>query len=331
MTPRPRALAPLAALALLAAAPAAGAEDRAVVALLPATGSNVPAGELAAATDILRAYLEDTGRFLVVRAPARGAAEPTALEAGAAAREARAALAVTLQVSRLAATGLARLGAYGPDGALLHQDELGVLGADDLDPALRRLAGGLASGRLARDLAEIDTVTAREEAPLRKVRAYTAFGLELGGLVPVGFPSSGRETGSSAVVGLQWYYDARDWLADVTLSGFASSLDPYWRPDRGLSLGVGVHYPFSRQNVAPYLGARVAWAAMRLAGESGSGLQGRGVAGLLLGRLSDVSVRVELGWFVNAFPLRDPATGKDARVQGATLSVVLVSADARPR
>src|SRR5512133_4281685 len=94
----------LATLTLLAAAPAAvRAAD--VVALLPATGANVHEGHLAAATDVLRSQLERTGRYMVapVRSPAAAGEEPTAAQAGEAARTAGAALAVTLRVSRLGA------------------------------------------------------------------------------------------------------------------------------------------------------------------------------------------------------------------------------------
>src|SRR5512145_225303 len=87
------------------------------VALLPATGSNVDEAHLAASTDVLRAYLERTGRFHVTPVPSPMAAgmEPGALEAGGAARAVSAEIAVTLRISRLGASALVRLGAYRPD------------------------------------------------------------------------------------------------------------------------------------------------------------------------------------------------------------------------
>jgi hypothetical protein len=120
-------------------------------------------------------------------------------------------------------------------------------------------------------------------------------------------------------------------MADVALEGFVSNLDAE-RPDRhrGAALALGVYLPLSKSDTAPYLGAGLAYAATRFDGASGNGLQGRAAAGLLLGRLADVSVRVEVGWFGNTFPLRT-GTGDEVFVQGGTASLTLVSTEAARR
>jgi hypothetical protein len=324
---------PLLLAALLALAPAARAAEQSVVVLLPTTGSNVPEPQLAAAGDILRAHLESTGRFVVLRAGAPSApAELSPVQAGETARRANASLAVAVHVARLAETGIVRVAAYGPDGAVVHTDQLGALGADDLDPALRRIAEGLARGGRARDLAQIDSVTAREEEPLRKMISSQAFGIRLGAVVPARRPDPDGETSGPAGLGLVWQYDARSWMADVALEGFVSNLDTHRTDrDRGGSLGIGVYLPLSKGDAAPYLGAGVAYAATRFDRSSGNGLQARAAAGLLLGRLSDVSARVELGWFANTFPIREVGTGDDVFVHGATVSLTLVSTAAARR
>ncbi|BDG02705.1 NUDIX hydrolase [Anaeromyxobacter oryzae] len=312
---------------LLAAAPAAAATH--TVALLPTTGHNVPEPQLAAAGDVLRAHLEATGRFVVVRVgPAAAPSELRPVEVGAAARDAGAELGVTLDVSRLEATGVARVAAYAQDGTLVHADTLSVLGADDLDPALARLAEGLATGGPARDLATIETVTAHEERPLRKMEATTGFGLTFVALMPVNRADPQRRTGGLGGLGLTWHYDARDFLADVTLAGATANPDPYVRDeDSAITLGMGVYYPFSKKNVSPYLGAGAAWAWSHLGGEQrASGLQGRLLGGLLMGRLSTVAVKLEVGWFVDAFPERERATGRDVRVQGGLATLALLVA-----
>lgn len=305
----------------------AAAADRYPIALLPATGSNVAEGTLAAAGDVLRAHLEATGRFVVVRVERRSTtAEATPAEAAEAARAAGASLAVTLHVSRLADRALARLAAYAPDGALLHSDQLPALGADDLDPVLRRLAEGLARGRPGRELAQIDSVTRAEEAPLAKRTAFHAFGLRIGAIFPVVRPD-GDETGGTGGAGLVWHYDARSWLAEVALEGYLSNTDPD-RPDRirQLDFGVGLFLPLSKGDVAPYVGGGLHYAIARLDGATGGGLQPRAAAGLLLGRLSNVAARVEVGAFWNLF-----STGGDGfeevRARGALLSLTLVASE----
>jgi hypothetical protein len=314
-------------LALLAATPASAA-TRATIVLLPATGSNVADAQLAAAGDVLRAHLESTGMFFVHRAgPPTASAEPTPVEAGAAAREAGAWLAVAVHVARLDGTAVVRVAAYAPDGTLVHADELGALGADDLDPALQRLADALAIGGRAAEVATIETVTAKEEAPLRKMTAWAAGGLRIGGILPLRRPDPTATPGGISGLGLVAYHDARDWLADVSLEFYTSNLDA-WRsdPDRALALALGVYKPFSKGNAAPYLGLGAAYTVGRFNWATGQGVQARAMAGLLLGRLSNVAARFEAGWFLNAFPVRGPA-GQDVYVQGAMMSITLVSAE----
>jgi hypothetical protein len=321
-------LALLAALALFAA-PTARAASRTTVALLPATGSNVSEGQLAAAGDVLRAHLESTGRFTVVRpAGPTAKAELSPADAGAAARASGAAMAIAVHVARLGETAVVRVAAYSPDGAMVHADQLGALGVDDLDPALDRLAAGLARGGRAADLAQIYTVTAKEELPLRKMTAWMAYGLKIGSLVPVHRPDPNARAGSAGGVGLVWHYDTRSWLADVSLEGFTSNLDA-WRPDpdRALALAIGAYKPLSKGNVAPYLGLGLAYAVTRFADVTGHGVQPRASAGLLLGRLSNVVVRVEAGWFLDAFPVKERGTGRDVWVQGGMGSISIVTSE----
>jgi hypothetical protein len=233
-------------------------------------------------------------------------------------------------VSRLADRALARLAAYAPDGALLHTDQLPALGADDLDPVLRRLAEGLARGRPGRTLAQIDSVTRAEEAPLAKMASYQAFGLRLAAMVPMVRPDD-RDVGGPGGLGLVWHYDARSWLAEIALEGYASNLDPDRRDrDRALTFGIGVHLPLSKGDVAPYVGGGLHWAIVRLDGETGSGLQPRAGAGLLLGRLSDVSVRVEVGAFWNLFT-NGGDTFDEVSARGALVSLTLVAAEPHRR
>jgi hypothetical protein len=313
-------------LAVLLAPSAVSAADRSPLALLPATGSNVDAARLAAATDILRAYLESTGRFVVVRArsPRADGEEPGAVDAAIAARDAGTPVAVTLRVSRLQHTALARLAAYRQDGALVHSDELGALGPDDLDPVLRRLAEGLARGGRGRDLAQIDTVTLREAQPLPRRPASGAAGLRLGGLVPMRRADPERRSGVISGIGLAGLWDARSWFAEVAFDAYVSDLDFSSNPERSFVLSTSVYLPFTRGDVAPYAGGGLGFGYSKLGGsEGGSGLSARASAGLLMGRLSDASFRAEWGLFWNFYDEVERGTGEPIRGYGATFSIVV--------
>lgn len=300
-----------------------------VVALLPATGANVAPGELAAATDVLRAQLERTGKYAVVMAdvPA-GEREPTPAEAVGAARALGAPLAATLRVSRLGAVGLARFAVYRDGGGAtpVHVDELPAKGADDLEPALQRIAQGFAAGRPARAMAEIDTVTEREADPrLYKQRAAARyFGLRLGSTFEL--DRAGGGTGALSGLGLAWQYDARTFLVDWGMDlQWSQTLDPAYRGHRDwlFGIGMGLYYPFSRGDAAPYLGGGASYLWENLGGDGGHGITLRGAGGVVLGRLSTVQARLEAGYHVNTFTETD-GSGRSHRGHGPTLSFALV-------
>lgn len=281
---------------LLLAAPAARAADPVV--LLPATGVNVAEQELAAATDLLRAYLEQTGRFAVVlgRMPGGNLPEATPNEAGDEARGARASLAVTLRISRLGSASSARLAAYRPDGDLLHSDALSAADADDLEPVLKRLAQGLARARPAAQLAEIDTVTKREIQPPRRIPASFVFGVRLGASWLVDRPEVGEARWLSGG-GLFWLYDARSFLAELAFDWHGG------KGDHVLEGLLGVYVPFSRGDVAPYAGLGAGYAIAHTNHDTDGGLELRGTGGVLLGRLSTVQVRLEGGYRATLFKM----------------------------
>ncbi|HET9597084.1 MAG TPA: hypothetical protein VFP65_15960 [Anaeromyxobacteraceae bacterium] len=319
-------------LAVMLAAPAlAGATE--VIALLPATGANVEGGELAAATDVLRARLEGTGRYLVVMAPpaAFETREPTVAEAVGAARASGAPVAVTLRISRLGAIGTARLAAYAdtPRPTLVHVDELPLKGVDDLEPALRRLAEGMARGEPARELAQIDSVTAREADPglYQRRTAARLFGVRLSGSFDAD-PGDGRgRTAMLSGLGFTWQYDARSFMADCAVDfQWSQTLDLQYHGDRDwlLMFSVGAYYPIARGDVTPYLGAALAYELGSTGAASGNGgLAVRPAAGVVLGRLSEVQVRFELGYQIDTFVERD-ALGQAHRGHGPVASVAVV-------
>jgi hypothetical protein len=284
------------------------------VALLPPTGLNGHEGFLAASGDVLRGHLERTGKFKVLMVQgATGTQEPTAAQAVQAGRAAGADLAVTLRLTRLGSTSRARLAAYRlSTGELLHVDDLPAATPDDLDPVLQRLAQGLATGKPARDLAEIDTVTQKESDAHLKVAATHVFGLRLGAIFPLNRP---RGSGEAALpgFGVFWLYDTRSFLAEIAIDYYRS------HDDYSFSLGLGGYYPFGRGNLSPYLGGGMRYSWVAFGSEGASGLSLFGAGGVLFGRLSTVQIRAEVGYFVDTFradylfPPNQPATPPERR------------------
>jgi hypothetical protein len=274
---------------VLVAASAARAES---LVMLPPSGTNVSDGLLQAAGDVLRGHLVRLGRRVVVAQGAPGGQEPDLQAAAEQARAASTDAAVVLHVTRLGTTARLRLTVYGAGGDLRWVDELPAATPDDMHPVLERLARGYATRQPSARNADIETVTEMEGQPLRKRKATHTFGVQLGFLVPMGGDGDASAIPGAAIF---WLYDARSFLAEINLAIHDKA------GDGGVALGLGVYYPFQRDDVTPYLGGGLRWASLETTGTGGDGLQVYGAAGLLLGRLSSVQVRGELSYFANTF------------------------------
>ena len=73
---------------------------------------------------------------------------------------------------------------------------------------------------------------------------------------------------------------------------------------------IGGYYPLLREDFTPYIGGVVRWAFMNLGGNGASGLMLQPTVGVLLGRLSSVQLRAEVGYFIDTF-------GEPEKVAGA--------------
>src|SRR5215468_2512044 len=255
--PPMRTLSVLVAVAVVLPAAAAKAQT---VAVLPPSGVNVPAGTLEAVQDILRGHLAATGNFgnvTAVPGPV-GRIEVAPATAVEQARGVGADLAAVVHIARLGSKAQVRLTAYAAaTGATVYVDRMNAASPDDLDRVLARLAKGLASGRAGAETAELDTVTETEAiAPLKRAATHV-FGLSLGAAIPSqGDPVPGMN--------VYWLYDARRFLADVTLG--------FHHADSGgdFTVGIGAYVPFGSADYAPFVGGGARWASTNYAGATGS-------------------------------------------------------------
>jgi hypothetical protein len=283
------------AVCVLLTSTAARAAQR--VAVLPVSGVNIHAGYLEAAHDILRDHLMSTHQFEVVNVPgAPPDHELTPQEAVELGRSSQSQVVLVTHIVHLAGKSRVRVTAFRTgDGSLAHTDSMVTAGGpDDLDPVLRRLAVGFATGKPVAATGEIDSVTQNEADPYLKQMATKVFGLRLGAIVPVNRPNG--ETAPATGVGLFWLYDAREFMGEVWADFFHSS-----QKITTFDLGIGGYYPFTRKNVTPYVGVGTAWSSANLGGGGASGMRVHLAGGVLVGRLWSVQFRAELGYFFNLF------------------------------
>lgn len=281
-------------LALLCVTSGVQAAER--MAILPFSGTNVHPGYLQAAQELLRDHLAISGRYqLTSVAGEPPAVELTTDEVVQAGQTAGSELVVAGHMVRLQSLVRMRVTVYRvATGQQVFSDSMASSGGpDQLDPVLRRLAASIVSGKPAKDNAEIDTVTEAESEAYMKKAATRVFGLKLGLLAPLSRP--GHDASVGPMLGIFWLYDARTFLGEIFLD-FATKENLH-----AFNIGLAGYHPFERGDSTPYVGGGLAWSAVDFGGEGQSGLRAHGAVGMLLGRLSTVQIRGELGYFVNLF------------------------------
>jgi hypothetical protein len=162
-----------------------------------------------------------------------------------------------------------------------------------LRAALGALLPALLLGAAAPSFAaEPDPLPQREEPKVQKVRASSAAGFRLGGLRATG---TGGGDVTATGVGLYWLYDTRVLLIDVAVDG------SWGHRTQQVTAGFGGYLPLTEGNFAPYLGGGLRYAWTSYGYGWGNGIQPYLEAGLILGRLSSVSLRAQVNWWWNAF------------------------------
>jgi hypothetical protein len=282
-----------------------------VVAVLPPSGDNVAPDLLRAARDILKDHLQRAGTYTVVEPPTPATTpatsdEPTGAQAAQAASGLGAEIAVVLRITHFGNSARMRLTSYSAGSAqVVYWDSILINGGpDEMDVAIQRLVHGMQVGKPVRESAELETVTDRETQMLNRREANKSFGVHLFTLLPTS--STGSSFTAVPAGGIFWLYDARSWMADISLDiGGHSGTFLF-------DAAIGGYYPFLREDFTPYVGGVVRWSEMQLGGAGASGLSFQPTVGVLLGRLSSVQLRGEVGYFFNTFgelASPDPITG----------------------
>ena len=287
----------LATFAALSIALYAGAAEAAeTIALLPTSGSNVAPQVLEASRDILKDHLQRTGQYTVLTpGGVPGQDEPTAIAASHEALAVGANQAVVLRITHIGTAARVRLTVYAAQtGQVVYWDSIPINGGpEELDPVLQRLVHALVTGRPVRESAEIDTVTEKETQNLNRRSANKSFGLHIFTLMP--FNTADGEFRPVPGMGLFWLYDARSWLADIAVDVGHKDASTLW------SVSLGGYYPLSREDFAPYVGGAIRLSSLTLGGRGSGGVSFQPTAGFLLGRLSSVQIRGEVGYLINTF------------------------------
>lgn len=311
-TKRPLLIPVLLAMAAITVPAASQAAPR-TVALFPVTGDNVAPEILQATGELLKDHLQRTGLYNVVAPPPSGeAGEPAPAHAAQLAAGAGADQAVVLRITHFGSSARIRLTAYAvPSGQVAYWDSIVISGGpDELDSVVQRLVHAMVTGKPVRESAEIDTVTDKEGQTLNRRAANKSFGVHVFTLLPLNTVSDTFTAVPGG--GIFWLYDARSWMADIAFDLGGSEGNVYY------DAAIGSYYPLLREDITPYFGGVVRLAYMKLGGEGAGGLTLQPTAGMLMGRLSSVQLRGEVGYFFNTFGERRQywSATADSSVQG---------------
>jgi hypothetical protein len=267
-----------------------------VVAVLGASGDNVAPQILSAANELLKDHLQRTGAYtVVIPGGPQANVEPSPADAAKQAAALGAEQAIVLHLTHYGNSARIRLNAYSAGTAqLTYWDSTVIVGGpDELDVVIQRLVHALQIGKPVRESAELETVTEKEMQTLNRRNANKTIGAHIFTLVGLGTASSSPETVPGG--GLFLLYDARSWMADLSFD-FGSN---------HYGAAIGGYYPLLREDFTPYFGGVVRLAHLQLGGEGAGGILLQPTVGLLLGRLSSVQLRAEVGYFIATFGERE--------------------------
>lgn len=284
----------LAGLGLLFAAPALADAPPPGARLLvfPFEGVDLPEATRIGAAQALAMYLTEQG-YQVFPVPTDIRPGTSLDVAREAARRSGADVYVLGYITRLGETSIVQVRGYALEGETpVYADHLTVDRAEDLAPALSRMAGALAGNGKASTSRDIYSVTAREQSELRREKATGYCGVRLGGISFVAGGPDELLTGA----GIYGLSDARFALFEFAGSIYGGGGSTY------LALDIGGFIPLTDSAVAPYVGGGISLS--RLDPDSGRGAGGLGLfagGGVLLARTSSVNVRADLRYLVNTY------------------------------
>ena len=197
------------------------------------------------------------------------------------------------------------------DGMMVWNDRLKAATPEDIDPILQKIATALGTENKAVDDESIYSVTNYESRRLKQKRSNSAFGVSIGGMYQMS--SALNDDPFSAGGGVFWIYDLREVIFEV-------DANLYFLGESYMSnLGIKAYYPFLSESDTPIIGGGLGightsfeyfdtgneWGDYYRT-HSGSGMMFFLGGGYIIGRTSDVSLRLMVNYFIGAYKMENP-------------------------
>ena len=298
--------------------------------MAPVGTTNIHSDYGIAAQKLMKTYIEDDGRFILVEGTA---ADSVVLEKQETVKN----KAVEKGCSKYLIAEFTRLGdnvilsfkLYGTDNDTpVWQDRLKAANPDDFDPIIQRVARTIGTDEKATNDQDIYNITENEvKAPKRKkVNSY--FGIGIGGMVPLA-----PEIELAPGLNLFGIYDTQSILFGIDCNLWGMSSDSRYSY---ADFGISAYYAFGRKFIAPYIGGGLSFSAVDYETEVSyvaereyydydiqgyrttketeyntyvddkSGIGAFIGGGVMLNRASSIILLAEVKYFVNFFKLAEP-------------------------
>lgn len=296
----------------------------------PVGTTNIHSDYGVAAQKLMKTYIEDDGRYLLIEG---SAADSVVLERQETvknkAREKGCSKYIIAEFTRLGDNVILSFKFYSVnDDSPIWADRLKAANPDDFDPIIQRVARTIGTKEKATTDQDIYNVTENETKLPKRKKAYSYFGLGLGGMVPLS-----PEVEMAPGLNFFGIYDTQSFLIglDCNLWGLSSD-SRYTYGD----FGISAYYAFGRKFVAPYIGGGLSYSAVDYETEisytrntevydydiggyktkkqteyetyiddkSGLGMFVGG--GIMLNRASNIVLFAEAKYFINFYKLAEP-------------------------
>ena len=298
--------------------------------MAPIGTTNIHSDYGIAAMKLMKTYIEDDGRFILIEGSAQ---DSVTIEKQESVKNKAVAKGcskyIIAEFTRLGENVILSFKLYSTtQESPIWSDRLKAANPDDFDPIIQRVARNIGTNEKATTDQDIYNVTDNETKLPKRKKVNSYFGVGIGGMVPLS-PVVDMAPG----LVLFGMYDTQTLLVglDANLWGLGNDV----RYDYA-DIGISIHYPFGRKFIAPYIGGGLNLSAVDFNSEvsheytsrerdetigqsktstktitdtytyTNSGVGVFGGAGVMFNRASSIALFLEVKYFVNFYKLEEP-------------------------
>ena len=296
----------------------------------PVGTTNIHSDYGIAAQKLMKTYIEDDGRFVLVEGTATDSVDINNYESVKNKATAKGCSKVLLaEFTRLGDNVILSFKFYNTSSDTpIWQDRLKAANPDDFDPIIQRVARNIGTEEKATTDQDIYNVTENETKLPKRKKVNSYFGVGIGGMVPLS-PVVDMDPGF-VLFGM---YDTQSLLFGIDLDLWGLSDDSRYND---VDIGISLYYPFGRKFIAPYVGGGITYSSVSFNSDvkyrttessydydiqeyktrtvtktstysyekTGIGMYAGG--GVMVNRASSIALFIEAKYFVNFYKLEQP-------------------------